>query len=77
MSLKIMNRTRDKGQPCRRLVGLTPMNPQAPSGAYRAGPVLYDKDKIHTVPPDFIAYLRHTLDNAVHSLISVQSTSLY
>ncbi|KAI3366431.1 hypothetical protein L3Q82_000573 [Scortum barcoo] len=99
LSIKIMNRTGDKGQPCRSptctgnrseteqplakapgphtrgappqnttrdtvrmpspdpqstcgLVGQTPINPQAPCGGYRAGPVFHDQDENRIVPPE-------------------------
>ncbi|KAI3365917.1 hypothetical protein L3Q82_000742 [Scortum barcoo] len=34
------------------LVGQTPINPQAPCGGYRAGPVFHDQDENRIVPPE-------------------------
>ncbi|KAI3373197.1 hypothetical protein L3Q82_006513 [Scortum barcoo] len=34
------------------LVGQTPINPQAPCGEYRAGPVFHDRDENRIVPPE-------------------------
>ncbi|KAI3354651.1 hypothetical protein L3Q82_019144 [Scortum barcoo] len=34
------------------LVGQTPINPQAPCGGYRAGPVFHDRDENCIVPPE-------------------------
>ncbi|KAI3356981.1 hypothetical protein L3Q82_003616 [Scortum barcoo] len=34
------------------LVGQTPINPQAPCGRYRAGPVFHDRDENRIVPPE-------------------------
>ncbi|KAI3369451.1 hypothetical protein L3Q82_007666 [Scortum barcoo] len=34
------------------LVGQTPINPQAPCGGYRAGPVFHDRDENRIVPPE-------------------------
>ncbi|KAI3356337.1 hypothetical protein L3Q82_017563 [Scortum barcoo] len=103
LSIKIMNRTGDKGQPCQSptctgnrsdllpgnaepsscsgrsteteqpwtpysrstpteyheghkahvdWLGKTPINPQAPCGEYRAGPVFHDRDENRIVPPE-------------------------
>ncbi|KAI3371831.1 hypothetical protein L3Q82_006713 [Scortum barcoo] len=35
-----------------RLVGQTPINPQAPCREYRAGPVFHDRDENRIVPPE-------------------------